>query len=290
VECCSVSRVFVLVFPVLVGLLVACSGLCCLAKDGDDNSTQDQLLNNTDPSATASAQSPAVDEDEPRQSPQPPRQSPQPPPASAAAESAKADIVTGPTEAAGPGSGAKFKGSEELLLLWAKERGLDMKSFDMGKAAAAELVSRLQAASFSALPLLDPNQVPTPPSADAGSDEENQAFREGFYRSLELAVLAASSSTKLKARFLHLPARADGFCLFDAVSTTVGGSAEEWREKVVKALCREWGEACSAGLGLAGHAGRTVGEALAFEHGKAFSGPEEYAEYMRKRNGKGEVP
>lgn len=224
-----------------------------------------------------------MDEDEPRQSPQPP-------PASAAAESAKADIVTGPTEAAGPGSGAKFKGSEERLLLWAKERGLDMKSFDMGKAAAAELVSRLQAASFSALPLLDPNQVPTPPSADAGSDEENQAFREGFYRSLELAVLAASSSTKLKARFLHLPARADGFCLFDAVSTTVGGSAEEWREKVVKALCREWGEACSAGLGLAGHAGRTVGEALAFEHGKAFSGPEEYAEHMRKRNGKGEVP
>ena len=63
---------------------------------------QDQLLNNTDPSATASAQSPAVDEDEPRQSPQPP-------PASAAAESAKADIVTGPTEAAGSGSGAKFK-------------------------------------------------------------------------------------------------------------------------------------------------------------------------------------
>ena len=182
------------------------------------------------------------------------------------------------------------QGSEELLLLWAKERGLDMKSFDMGKAAAAELVSRLQAASFSALPLLDPNQVPTPPSADAGSDEENQAFREGFYRSLELAVLAASSSTKLKARFLYLPARADGFCLFDAVSTTVGGSAEEWREKVVKALCREWGEACSAGLGLAGHAGRTVGEALAFEHGKAFSGPEEYAEHMRKRNGKGEVP
>ena len=102
------------------------------------------------------------------------------------------------------------QGSEERLLLWAKERGLDMKSFDMGKAAAAELVSRLQAASFSALPLLDPNQVPTPPSADAGSDEENQAFREGFYRSLELAVLAAPS-TKLKARFLHLPARADGF-------------------------------------------------------------------------------
>jgi len=101
VECCSVSRVFVLVFPVLVGLLVACSGLYCLAKDGD-NSTQEQLLNNTDPSATASAQSPAVDEDEPRQSLQPP-------PASAAAESAKADIVTGPTEADGPGSRAKFK-------------------------------------------------------------------------------------------------------------------------------------------------------------------------------------
>ena len=181
------------------------------------------------------------------------------------------------------------QGVEELLLLWAKKRGLNMKSFDMGKAAAAELISRLQAACFSALPLLDPNRVPTPPAADAGSDEENQAFREGFYRSLEFAVLAATT-TKPKARFLHLPARADGFCLFDAVSTTVGGSAEEWREKVVKALCSEWGEACSAGLGLAGHGGRTVGEALAHEHGKAFSGPEEYAEHMRKRNGKGEVP
>ena len=174
-------------------------------------------------------------------------------------------------------------------MLWAKERGLDMKAFDMGKAAAAELVSCLEAGSFSALPLLDPNQVPTPPSADAGTDEENQAFREGFYRSLEVAVLAARS-TKPKARFLHLPARADGFCLFDAVSTTVGGSAEEWREKVVEALCREWCEACSAGLGLAGHAGRTVGEALALEHGKTFRRPEEYAEHMRKRNGKGEVP
>ena len=173
-------------------------------------------------------------------------------------------------------------------MLWAKERGLNMKSFDMGKAAAAELISRLQAGSFSALPLLDPNQVPTPPSADAGSNEENQAFREGFYRTLEFAVLAATS-VKPKARFLHLSACANGFCLFDAVSTTVGGSAEEWREKVVKELCRHWGEACSAGLGLAGHAGRSVGEALAFEHGKAFSGPDEYAEHMHKRNSKGEV-
>ena len=181
------------------------------------------------------------------------------------------------------------QGAEELLFQWATARGLIMPMFDLGKAAATELVSRLQAANFSALPLLDPNRVPAPSAADAGTDEENRAFREGFYRTLELAVLAARSS-KPKARFLHLPARANGFCLFDAVSTTVGGSAEEWREKVVKALCSEWGEACSAGLGLAGHGGRTVGEALASEHGEAFSGPEEYAEHMRKRNGKGEVP
>jgi hypothetical protein len=159
----------------------------------------------------------------------------------------------------------------------------------MGKAAATELVSRLQADSYSALPLLDPNQVPTPPCADVASNEESQAFREGFYTTLEFAVLAASS-VKPKARFLHLPARADGFCLFDAVSTAVGGTAEELREQVVKALCKEWGEACSAGLMLAGHAGKTVGEALAVEHGKAYSEPEEYAAHMRTRNGKGEVP
>jgi hypothetical protein len=164
-----------------------------------------------------------------------------------------------------------------------------VKWFDMGKAAAAEPISRLQAGGFSALPLLDPNQVPTPPSADAGSNEESQAFREGFYSTLEFAVLAASS-VKPKARFLHLPARADGFCLFDAVSTAVGGTAEEWREQVVTALCKAWGEACSAGLMLAGHAGRTVGEALVVEHGEAFSGPEEYAAHMSTRNGKGEVP
>ena len=44
VACCSVSRVFVLVFPVLAGLLVACSGLFAgLAKDGG-NSTQASTL------------------------------------------------------------------------------------------------------------------------------------------------------------------------------------------------------------------------------------------------------
>ena len=159
----------------------------------------------------------------------------------------------------------------------------------MGKAAAAELVSRLHAGSFSALPLLDPNHVHTPPAADAGSMEENRAFREGFYRTLELAVLAAKS-VKPTARYLHFPARADGFCLFDSVGTTVGRSAEETREQVVRALCKEWGDACSAGLELAGHAGSTVGEALSVEHRKAFRGPEEYAAHMRTRNGKGQVP
>ena len=45
------------------------------------------------------------------------------------------------------------QGAEELLLLWAKERGLDVKAFDMGKSAAAELISCLQDGSISALPL-----------------------------------------------------------------------------------------------------------------------------------------
>jgi hypothetical protein len=39
------------------------------------------------------------------------------------------------------------QGAEELLLLWAKERGLDMKAFDMGKEAAAVLD-----ATFATLP------------------------------------------------------------------------------------------------------------------------------------------
>ncbi len=38
VDCCSVSRVFVLVFPVFAGLLVACSSLSTgLAKDGGNS-------------------------------------------------------------------------------------------------------------------------------------------------------------------------------------------------------------------------------------------------------------
>ena len=190
---------------------------------------------------------------------------------------------------------AAKQGAEELLLQRAKALGLSLKWFDMGKVAAAELVSRQQADGFSALPLLDPDQVPTPLAADTGSEEERQAFHEGFYRTLELAILAASSVEthflhRESAHFLHIPARANGFCLFDAVSISVGGTAEEWREQVVKALCKEWGDACSAGLGLAGHTGRTVGEALAAEHGKAFSGPEQYAAHMTTRNGKDEVP
>ena len=67
VVCCSVSRVFVLVFPFLVGLLAVSSGLSCFAKD---------------------VQSPEVDKDE--------LSSLQPPPDSAAAKAAMADIVTGP--------------------------------------------------------------------------------------------------------------------------------------------------------------------------------------------------
>ena len=73
VVCCSVSRVFVLVFPFLVGLLAVSSGLSCFAKD---------------------VQSPEVDKDE--------LSSLQPPPDSAAAKAAMADIVTGPSATAGP--------------------------------------------------------------------------------------------------------------------------------------------------------------------------------------------
>lgn len=73
VACCSVSRVFVLVFPFLLGLLAVSSGLCCFAKD---------------------VQLPEVDDDE--------LSSPPPPPDSAAAKAAMADIVTGPSATASP--------------------------------------------------------------------------------------------------------------------------------------------------------------------------------------------
>ena len=173
---------------------------------------------------------------------------------------------------------------------WAEELGLNAEGFDLGAAAAAELASRLHAGRVSILAGLDPSCVTTPPCpAAAASDAVRQAFEVGFRCTLKLAILAADN-TPPGTRFLHLPSLAGGLCLFDAIRAAAGGSAEEGRKRVVVALCGAWGEACPAGLLLAGHAGRTVGHALAEEHGVAFAGPEAYAAYMATTDDKGALP
>ena len=109
-----------------------------------------------------------------------------------------------------------------------------------------------------------PNDSPGHDGAGEAADDSplrdaeawRAAFEAAFAWALALAVLAADGRTP-PARFLHLPVPAGGVCLGYALCAESGseGAGKDLRDLAVLTLARAWGEACSAGLALAGAGG-----------------------------------
>ena len=192
---------------------------------------------------------------------------------------------------------AQQKAIEARLRQWAEERGYDLAGFAEGSVAGTEAASRMEARGVSVVGVVDPDTLETPrptcPAAPPAASHEAQArqqraFSAGFCRTMDLAVLTAPR-TPPELLMLELLAEADGLCLFNAFCAANGGCPRALRMEIVGLLVAEWCEECSGGLAQRGHAGRTVGQALAAEHGRAFACAEDYREYMSTLDGDGAV-
>ena len=181
-----------------------------------------------------------------------------------------------------------------MLHAWAKGRGLDPNAFAQGIEAAALLLSQWQAGLFSVFRIIGPAAIAPPclppppppglararPPAKKAERRRRAAFVAGFCRALDLEVLA-TADIALATRFAQFPDPTDGTCLIGAVV----GRVAALRDRTIEALARDWDVPCSA----PGHAGRTVGQALHFEHGLP-PGAAEYVAFMRLRDKDGQVP
>jgi hypothetical protein len=93
------------------------------------------------------------------------------------------------------------------------------------------------------------------------------AFKSGLKLGVLLGVLGAEAEGAPRLRFLVLRAEADGNCLFHALAEGAEDSAEALCAAVLEGLAADWGKPCD----VAGHEGRTVGGALAEDHGVALA-------------------
>ena len=127
------------------------------------------------------------------------------------------------------------------------------------------------------------------PSGDA-------VFRAGCCTAISLSVLAAhlvapGDPLVSALLFLLVRVRGDGACLFHSASVGRGSNPATLRRRVIRHLKRNWHQPCPAGVARRGHADtRTVGEALAEEHGRAFADGDEYEAWMHTRDAGGSVP
>ena len=125
------------------------------------------------------------------------------------------------------------------------------------------------------------------PSGDAD-------FRAGCRTAISLSVLSAhlgGGPFVLAVLFLLVRVRGDGACLFHSASVGRGSSPTTLRRRVISHHKRNWHQPCPAGVARRGHADtRTVGEALAEEHGRAFADGAEYEAWMHTRDAGGSVP
>ena len=188
---------------------------------------------------------------------------------------------------AGAVSPGRQADAEGLLRALAAAEGLEAEGFEGGVVAAAEAASGLHAGAL--LAGLDPGAVATPPCPWPDSERRLRAWEAGFRWGLALAVLVADGAPP-RGALLHVPVEAGGVCFFHATCVFLGGLGEALRGRAVRALREWWGRPCLEARGLAGHAGMTVGEALAAEHGVALEGPEAYGAYMAARDARGDVP
>ncbi len=158
-----------------------------------------------------------------------------------------------------------------------------------GLKAAADFLSTMQVGTVSVTGIQVPNTTSSTPTKSTGFGgpgvsevaKAKKAFIKSVCRTLDFVVLTADRLPEVG--FLYLLSEGDGLCVTCAFCNVVGSGCAYGRRE-------GWSEPCSAAVGQRGgrgHEGKTVGQAVASEHGLQVASPQKYLEHMRRPDDKG---